>query len=140
MKQTGCRKLWNKRKLKTNGTNARTCIIYVYIRRNWRSVIRMSGYTKRFSAPPFRRCRSYCPVLKRAVAVSTLRPRINVISAYCLSCARERSCKNKYIRTNAPPWDRHRITIILLPWSYVHTLMRADYPLYPPDEIEMYHS
>lgn len=135
MKQASYRKLWNKRRFKTNGTNnVQICIIRG---RNW-CWIRMSGRAKRFSAPPFRRCRSYCPVLGGgfypAAARALMRfPRI-------VSCVRARenvrSCKSHHVHAShlmRSAWDRDYIVTVV-----IHTFVRADYPLYPPDKIEMY--
>jgi len=69
------------------------------------------------------------------------RARVNAISAYCLSCARERTSVLAKTRMFARARRLMRsawLAIILLPWSNVHTLAeRADYPLYP-DKIEMF--
>lgn len=65
----------------------------------------MSGHAKRFSAPPFRRCRSYCPGLERAVAVSTPRPHARFPRIVSRVRARVRSCKSQRIRASAPPYE-----------------------------------
>lgn len=134
-------KLWNKRKLKTNGTNARSDMY------NTREKLALERFAwadtqKGFRHRPF--ADADLIVLcwnARWRFLPRGRTRVNVISAYCLSRENVRSlakasafARARHLMRSA--WDRDYIVTMVI---RTHVLMRADYPLYPPDKIEMYH-